>query len=362
MSDNSLIICGGGLWGGLLSYRLNQLNPAKTLKLYEKQAFLGGNHTWSFHESDVSKEALEWLKPFIVKSWEGYKVKFPAYERSFKGRYHSITSEKFHEVILKAVGNDKIRLSQECPEREFVDARGTYPYEDEVGYQKFVGLHIKLNKPHNLKEPILMDSTIEQKDGFRFIYYLPFNETELLIEDTYYSTSSDLDIEKLKLSLEEIIINNGWCIEKIIRQEDGVLPLPYSFSHLENITSNSLAGLFHDVTGYSFPDAIRLIELITREANPNIESISAIIAEYKEARRGNRKYFQLLNRMMFKAAVPHHRYRVLEHFYKLPQPLIERFYRGEINTQDKFRILMGKPPVPVVKAIKSIMELNSRRI
>ncbi len=59
--------------------------------------------------------------------------------------------------------------------------------------------------------------------------------------------------------------------------------------------------------------------------------------------------------MLFLAAEPADRYRVLQHFYRLPEPVIHRFYAGKSTMMDKFRILSGKPPVPVGPALRSLL-------
>jgi lycopene beta-cyclase len=64
-----------------------------------------------------------------------------------------------------------------------------------------------------------------------------------------------------------------------------------------------------------------------------------------------RGYYRLLNRMLFRAAAPAERYRVLEHFYRLDPAVIERFYAGRSSRWDKLRILSGRPPVPVGRAL-----------
>ena len=63
----------------------------------------------------------------------------------------------------------------------------------------------------------------------------------------------------------------------------------------------------------------------------------------------------MLTRMLFGAAEPRSRYRMLERFYRLPEPLIERFYAGRSTSADALRILAGKPPVPIGAAIASLM-------
>jgi lycopene beta-cyclase len=60
--------------------------------------------------------------------------------------------------------------------------------------------------------------------------------------------------------------------------------------------------------------------------------------------------------MLFRAAEPQKRYRVLQHFYRLPDALIGRFYAGQLTTWDKVRVLTGRPPVPLGKALSSMRE------
>jgi lycopene beta-cyclase len=58
--------------------------------------------------------------------------------------------------------------------------------------------------------------------------------------------------------------------------------------------------------------------------------------------------------MLFLAAGPGERVRVFQHFYRLPAPLIARFYAGQSTLADKVRILSGKPPVPIPNAVGAL--------
>ena len=62
--------------------------------------------------------------------------------------------------------------------------------------------------------------------------------------------------------------------------------------------------------------------------------------------------------MLLRAADPPDRYRVLERFYRLPAPLIARFYSGRSTLGDRIRILAGKPPVSVVRAVRALGNLK----
>jgi lycopene beta-cyclase len=62
----------------------------------------------------------------------------------------------------------------------------------------------------------------------------------------------------------------------------------------------------------------------------------------------------MLDKMLFQAADPDQRYRVLERFYRLAPNLIRRFYAGQSTWADKLRIVSGKPPVPIGRAVAAI--------
>ena len=65
--------------------------------------------------------------------------------------------------------------------------------------------------------------------------------------------------------------------------------------------------------------------------------------------------------MLYRAAEPGERYRVLQHFYRLPEPLIARFYAGRVTWADRVRVLSGRPPVPVGKASCTATCLTRRK-
>jgi lycopene beta-cyclase len=62
----------------------------------------------------------------------------------------------------------------------------------------------------------------------------------------------------------------------------------------------------------------------------------------------------MLNAMLFRAADAPERYRVIERFYRMRPNLVRRFYAGHSTFADKARILTGKPPVKVGRALMAI--------
>ena len=59
--------------------------------------------------------------------------------------------------------------------------------------------------------------------------------------------------------------------------------------------------------------------------------------------------------MLFQAAEPEERWRIFARFYRLPEPLIERFYAGRSTVFDKLRVLTGKPPVPIHRGFAALL-------
>ncbi|MEO1040691.1 MAG: lycopene beta-cyclase CrtY [Pseudomonadota bacterium] len=371
-----LIFVGGGLSSSLAAYRLRQTRPELRIAIVEKDEHLGGNHTWCFHGTDVTPEQLNWLSPFITKRWEGQSVHFPKRERHLTTPYICSTSQRLDEVmatsgITKMSGHAAVHIetshvtlaNQTTLSGTVVDGRGPNDAEElNIGFQKFLGLEFRFSEPHGLKHPIIMDATVPQTDGYRFIYVLPFTEDTALIEDTYYADGHHFERQDLRDEIYAYAAGRGWEVAEVIREEEGVLPIVLEgdleayFKHFTNqpVPIGLRAALFHPITGYSLPEAAALADVIAALENLTPAGISEAVRAQSLKRWRAHRFSRLLNRMLFRAAKPELRYVVLQRFYGLPQPLIERFYAGRSTLGDRARILAGKPPVPIFRAIKAL--------
>ena len=207
-----------------------------------------------------------------------------------------------------------------------------------------------------------MDATVDQESGYRFVYTLPFSETELRVEDYYYSTSPTLDAPLIRRRLEDHVRAQDWSDAELIGEETGILPVllggdlaalwPPSEPDIARLGLRG--GFFHPTTGYSLPDAVRNAALLTRQQDFSTSALHRLFHSRAQRLWESRRFYQLLNRMLFRAAEPAERYRVLQHFYRLPEPLIARFYAGRLTGLDKLRIVSGRTPVPLGKALTAI--------
>lgn len=356
---NSVTIKGGGLSGCLLLAALKYRWPELKVTLCERSSSLSQHQTWSFHDGDVPAGAWAWLTPLISKRWTGYEVYFPTFTRTFQSGYSSIRARDLANKIFDLYSSDiKMNCTDGSDPNAFITTG--WPALDcsrQYGYQKFVGLDLKISAPHGLKKPILKDVRCQQTDGYRFFYVLPFSETELLIEDTYYSNKPELNVETIKQEILNYAEQQGWAVEKILRQESGSLPLDLAPTATKTLglELGAAAGLAHPVTGYTFPAVIRQIQVLVDSIEPDMNVWKQKLDAENKIIRAPVPYYCFLNRMMFNAAIENKRYKILERFYTLPQPLIERFYAGKTNNWDKIRLLLGKPPVPIHRALKQLI-------
>ena len=374
-----LAIVGGGLAGGLIALALAKRRPEARVLLVEGGARLGGNHVWSFFESDVAPDDLPLLVPLVADGWDGYDVAFPGHRRALSGRYHSITSETFERVLRDTlpaeriltgrraigVGTHSVVLSDgtRIDARGVIDARGAADLSGlDCGWQKFVGQELRLEAPHGLTRPVVMDATVEQIDGYRFVYCLPFGPDRLFVEDTYYSDTPAIDRDALVARIHAYAEAKGWRIAAVEREERGALPVvlggdfeAYWRSGGAHVAKAGVrAGLFHPTTGYSLPDAARTASLVAGLPDWSAPTLHDALHRFARERWQAGGFYRLLGRMLFRAATPSERYRVLERFYRLDESLIQRFYASHSTVWDKVRIVAGRPPVPIGRAVKAI--------
>ncbi|WP_108812623.1 lycopene beta-cyclase CrtY [Sphingorhabdus sp. Alg231-15] len=376
-----LAIAGGGLAGGLIALALRKLRPELSIALVEAEDHFGGNHVWSFFESDIAPEHLWLVEPLISHQWDSYDVRFPKYSRTLNTGYRSILSENFDRIVRKELLQKSLISGSKISEitannitmtngeiltaNTILDARGGGDFSAlEYGWQKFAGQVLSLSKPHGLSRPIIKDATVEQIDGYRFVYSLPFSATEIFVEDTYYSNGGELDVEASHRRIAEYAETQGWEITDISRNEAGRLPVLYGGDFDAFWTTNdgvearagARAALIHPVTSYSLPMAVRTAMKVATLPELTQDSLDKMLREYAAKHWQNCKFYHMLCAMMFEAGKPENRYKTLEHTYGKDENLIARFYAGTTTKLDQAALLSGRPPVPITKALPIMMK------
>jgi lycopene beta-cyclase len=377
-----LVIVGGGLAGCLAALALARRGgPAVPFVLIEEGPAFGGNHVWSFFDGDVEPDARALVEPFVTHRWSDHEVRFPRRRRRLGFGYNSVHSSALDRAVrstlspvsyrlgtaVREIGEEHVVLhgGERIAARAVIDARGPIAAAGlDLAWQKFVGRTYRFDTPHGIRRPIIMDATVNQADGYRFVYSLPFGERSLMVEDTYYSQSPALDVPELQGRIEQRLLASGLPEATLESEEAGILPVllggglealwPEQGPRIPRLGLRG--GFFHPTTGYSLPDAARNALLLARQSDLTAPALHALFRSRAAALWKERSFYPLLNRMLFRAAEPEQRYRVLEHFYRLPDALVARFYAGRLTAFDKVRILSGKPPVPIGRALAAMRE------
>jgi lycopene beta-cyclase len=373
-----LLLAGAGLANALVALSVAEARPGVRVRLIERAEGPSGTHTWSFHGPDLTPDWHRRLSRGLRARWDGQEVRFGDYARRLGTAYASMDDEGLMRLLAAAPGveitwgariagldaggatlADGTRVDAAC----VLDGRGAEPSRHLVtGWQKFLGIEVETYVPHGVAWPVIMDATVSQVDGYRFVYLLPFSPTRLLIEDTRYSDGALLDESALADAIRSYADGQSWHGAEE-RRERGVLPIALAHDALAfwaeadggPVPVGMRAGLFHPVTGYSLPVAARVADLVAKTPLTTA-AVFAAVRSFALGKARDDRFLRLLNRMLFRGCPPDRRHRVLARFYRLPEPLIERFYAGRLTAIDKARIVCGRPPIRLRDALPCLRE------
>lgn len=351
-NDSGLLIVGGGLHGSLLALTVHAQNPDMTITLVEPGT--DRSHTWCFHPQDVPQHLAGTVGPLVVKTWKNYDVEFPENQRCLSGPYSAITSERLRhhlEQVFSASGNlvlirdraveinaNEVVLENRGTRRGHwvVDARGGPAPVANCAFQHFLGLEVELEEKHRLTRPRLMDATVAQSGGFRFLYTLPFEDSRLLLEDTVYSEENTFDKEVFRTRIQQYAHENRWSIKRVYREESGSLPLPLYPSSFPSppaelsspVRAGYHGGWFHPTTGYSLPLALRFADVFSR----HLQQPSSLYKRFALEHQKQFRFACFLNRMMFRMYKPEHQRGVLSRFYTHCLSLLSNAFTRSTST------------------------------
>jgi len=148
--------------------------------------------------------------------------------------------------------------------------------------QHFIGWHVKTISPaFTADKPTFMDFSIQQKGNTRFMYVLPFSDTEAIVEYTLFSKEL-LPTAEYEEAIKQYLSDKGVTEYKIVDKEHGSIPMT-SYKFWENNTKNvlnigSAGGWTKASTGYTFKNADKK----SRELVHFLQSQNDFIKLYKK--------------------------------------------------------------------------------
>jgi lycopene beta-cyclase len=284
------IICGGGASGLIIANAILEdgFFSDKSILIIEKDLKNTNDKTWSFWEEKNGK-----FDDIVYKSWSKTKFESSSLNETFNISpliYKTIRSKKFYEKFYeKFKSNDQVDIIRSKVKainpkvNETIVTTDTLEYSAEYVFssildptliikskypclkQHFVGWIIKTEKPFfNEEEVVLMDFNISQDSKTRFMYVLPFNKKEALVEFTLFSRSL-LKKEEYEDNIKRYLEKKEVSYE-ITKTENGVIPMT-SYPFEKNNKSRLLyigtaGGWTKSSSGYTFKNIINKSEAL----------------------------------------------------------------------------------------------------
>ncbi len=374
MKAYDIIIIGAGASGLQLADALGT-DPyfrEKRIALIEKQSERSNDRTWCFWETGEGP-----FDEILHHSWDHIRFAGPGFDRTVKldpYRYKMIRGTDFYREYsaritqypnIEQIHASVLDFGEEADAVRVETDSGTFraghvfssvllgnkqelmrPYP--VLQQHFLGWFIRSENPiFDPRRATFMDFDIPQKGNTRFMYLLPFSETEGLVEYTLFSREL-LDPGEYQNALEtylrERLGSQGY---DILETEKGSIPMTcndFTRADRPRVTHIGIAGGWAKAsTGYTFHN-------ISRNTPKLVEAIKTG-GSLKMARRNR---FWHYDRLLLDV-LSRENFRGCEVFSgqlsKLPPQMMLRFLNENTRFPQELRVMASSPPAPFVRAV-----------
>ena len=287
MQQLDFIILGGGASGLQLAYRLSNHTAFAnaSILIIESNNHKGNDRTWCYWETGDG----EW-DDLLQNQWNKVQFKSKNVNKTIdlgSASYKMLRSKPFYERLHQSLANNKsIQIEYErcigfvdkgshvtvstdmqtyrCStlfnsafDWNVLNKQSRYP----VLQQHFLGWYIKTPRPlFDTKTAIFMDFTVPQFQETRFMYVLPYSQTEALIEYTLFSKEL-LDKSEYEDAIRDYLQDKNITDYQLIEVEQGSIPM-CSYPFWENNSKNvhfigSAGGWTKASTGFTFKNINR---------------------------------------------------------------------------------------------------------
>ncbi len=345
--DFHYVIAGGGLAGLQLACQISQdlFFRGKKIAIIDPDDKLTNDKTWCFWE----KNSGAW-DHIITKSWD--KGKFISSTTHLDldlspYKYKMLRSLDFYDHVKSILENcddiyfikdeildiDEVTLTakgklKNYTATHFFDSRPPVDFkksdQSTIIYQHFKGWYIKTEQDvFDADSFTMMDYRLKYKDSTSFMYVLPVNTREALIEFTFftpYLKEKSVYDNFLNRYLREILKISHF---EIVDEEIGMIPMtdyPFHKKSSKKLTKIGTAGGWVKASsGYSFKNTEKKIEQLIQNIKSGLQPSEGLIS---------RKHFRYDAIFL----------EVLKNRNDLGESLFTKFYTRN-NIQDIFRFL-----------------------
>ena len=284
------IICGAGASGLLLlkAIREDSFFNEKSILIIEKEIKNVNDRTWSYWESpNGSFDSIlskKWSKAnfcsedfdsdFDLNPYQYKMLRSAGFYQSIRNKYSKLKNTIFLHAEVKNIDSKNIMTEVITSEGKFQSKKvfnslfDPKPMINQKKYpvlqQHFVGWFIKTKKPSfDSSKVFFMDFNIPQVQETRFIYVLPIDKHNALVEYTLFSENL-LHFDDYETGIKAYLDSKGITEFEIEEKEQGNIPMtcfPFEKLNCRSLLHIGTAGGWTKAsTGYTFMNTRRNIE------------------------------------------------------------------------------------------------------
>ena len=284
------IICGAGASGLLLlkAIREDSFFNEKSILIIEKEIRNVNDRTWSYWESpNGSFDSIlskKWSKAnfcsegfdsdFDLNPYQYKMLRSAGFYQSIRNKYSKLKNTIFLHAEVKNIDSKNIVTEVITSEGKFQSKKvfnslfDPKPMINQKKYpvlqQHFVGWFIKTKKPSfDSSKVFFMDFNIPQVQETRFIYVLPIDKHNALVEYTLFSENL-LHFDDYETGIKAYLDSKGIIEYEIKEKEQGNIPMtcfPFEKINCRSLLHIGTAGGWTKAsTGYTFMNTRRNIE------------------------------------------------------------------------------------------------------
>lgn len=379
-----IIIAGAGMSGLSLLRLLAKAGFKGKILLIDKEKKNTNDRTWSFWQSDKDAHLID--ESVVFKVWENtwfvsrtgkqialdmgqFKYKMIRSQNYYKHCYDQTAKYLNCEIIFENIENIEQKQGFAILKTKnntyfaplIFDSIRPFPKERKFNnhylLQHFMGKFVRFDTSVlNPDKPYIMDFSIPQHNECRFMYVLPFSETEAMIEFTIFSDAL-LHNHEYETQISEYINNRFGTSWQILETEFGIIPMTDE-SAKEFVSPNIIAigasgGYINPATGYTFLHTQRRLDGIVNQIMKGklVQNLGA-----HRHFRFNIYYSALLN------LIEHNRKPaglVFEKlFHKNTAYKVFKFLDSQTNFLEEIKIMYNSHKLAFTKSILSLMYKN----
>ena len=375
MAHYDYIILGAGAAGLMLAREMAE-DPwfsSKKILIIDKDDKNLNDRTWCFWEQGEGK-----YDHLLTKRWDQIYFRSDDMDQKLTINpyvYKMLRSADFYREHLETIkGADHIEILKAEVENILADTESvevitnsrtvtaSYVFNSFFDYKKllkqseypvlqqhFVGWFVESREAvFDPEAATFMDFSVPQKGNTRFMYVLPLNENQALVEYTLFS-SKPLEIKEYEEAIEQYIADHiGLKEYSIIEKEKGNIPMTCFDFEAENtervLHIGTAGGWAKPSTGYTFKNSMKF----SQELAKHIKNGGALKDFSIKTRHW---YYDLL---LLDILAEHNKEgsRIFSSMFKNSRPqLIFKFLDEESNLLQDLLIIMSCPFMPFTRAL-----------